>query len=164
VYDLPHTLHSRIRRKQEIQISLSPIKKGLTLIITVVEVLQDSHVSSEAFVFQAPMKMNRSKGRNRKPGSNNTLLPLSWGTSSSERKDPTLKPLSGTPLIYLLPLSFPFESFKGGDPMTMEGVKRKLTAIFSADVKGYSRLMRKDEETTIRTLTAYHHTRGHRSR
>jgi adenylate cyclase len=37
------------------------------------------------------------------------------------------------------------------------GVKmeRKLTAILSADVKGYSRLMGEDEEATIRTLTAY---------
>jgi adenylate cyclase len=39
--------------------------------------------------------------------------------------------------------------------MTTKGVKRKLTAIFSADVKGYSRLMGEDEEATVRTLTAY---------
>src|SRR5262245_1295138 len=32
---------------------------------------------------------------------------------------------------------------------------RKLAAILSADVKGYSRLMGEDEEATIRTLTAY---------
>src|SRR5713226_3719508 len=35
------------------------------------------------------------------------------------------------------------------------GVKRKLTAILSADVKGYSRLMGADEVATLRTLTAY---------
>ncbi len=34
-------------------------------------------------------------------------------------------------------------------------MERKLTAIFSADVVGYSRLMGDDEEATIRTLTAY---------
>ncbi len=34
-------------------------------------------------------------------------------------------------------------------------IKRKLTAILSADVKGYSRLMGEDEVATIRTLTAY---------
>jgi adenylate cyclase len=34
-------------------------------------------------------------------------------------------------------------------------MERKLTAILSADVKGYSRLMGEDEETTIRILTAY---------
>ena len=34
-------------------------------------------------------------------------------------------------------------------------MERKLVAIFSADVKGYSRLMGDDEEATIRTLTAY---------
>ncbi len=34
-------------------------------------------------------------------------------------------------------------------------MERKLAAIFSADVQGYSRLMGDDEETTIRTLTAY---------
>jgi TolB-like protein/class 3 adenylate cyclase len=39
--------------------------------------------------------------------------------------------------------------------MTPKDVKRKLTAIFSADVKEYSRLMRDDEVGTIRTLTAY---------
>jgi len=41
------------------------------------------------------------------------------------------------------------------DPMTKEGFKRKLSAIFSADVKGYSRLMGEDDEATVRTLTAY---------
>jgi len=39
--------------------------------------------------------------------------------------------------------------------MTQEGFKRKLTAILSADVEGYSRLMDDDEEATVRTLTAY---------
>jgi adenylate cyclase len=39
--------------------------------------------------------------------------------------------------------------------MTEEGFKRKLTAILSADVKEYSRLMRDDEDETIRTITAY---------
>lgn len=34
-------------------------------------------------------------------------------------------------------------------------VKRKLAAILSADVKGYSRLMSQDEVSTIRTLTVY---------
>jgi adenylate cyclase len=39
--------------------------------------------------------------------------------------------------------------------MTTEGFKRKLTAILSADVKEYSRLMGEDEEATVRTITAY---------
>ena len=39
--------------------------------------------------------------------------------------------------------------------MAKEGFKRKLAAIFSADVKGYSRLMGENEEATVRTLTAY---------
>ena len=39
--------------------------------------------------------------------------------------------------------------------MTTQEVKRKLAAIFSADVKGYSRLMGEDEVGTIRTLNAY---------
>ena len=39
--------------------------------------------------------------------------------------------------------------------MTQEGFKRKLTAILSADVVGYSRLMGEDEDTTVRTLTTY---------
>src|SRR5215831_14459079 len=36
-----------------------------------------------------------------------------------------------------------------------ERIERKLAAILSADVQGYSRLMGEDEEATIRTLTAY---------
>jgi len=39
--------------------------------------------------------------------------------------------------------------------MTTQKVKRKLTAILSADVKGYSRLMGEDEKGTVRTLNAY---------
>jgi adenylate cyclase len=39
--------------------------------------------------------------------------------------------------------------------MVQEGFKRKLTAILNADVEGYSRLMGEDEESTVRTLTAY---------
>jgi adenylate cyclase len=39
--------------------------------------------------------------------------------------------------------------------MTDQDVKRKLTAILSADVKGYSRLMGEDEKGTVRTLNAY---------
>jgi len=39
--------------------------------------------------------------------------------------------------------------------MAQEGFKRKLTAIFSADVVGYSRLMGDDEASTVRTLNAY---------
>ena len=39
--------------------------------------------------------------------------------------------------------------------MAEEGFKRKLTAILSADVEGYSRLMGEDEEATVRTLTTY---------
>ena len=39
--------------------------------------------------------------------------------------------------------------------MTTQEVKRKLTAILSADVKGYSRLMGEDEEGTTRTLNTY---------
>ena len=39
--------------------------------------------------------------------------------------------------------------------METEGYKRKLTAILSADVEGYSRLMGEDEDATIRTLTTY---------
>jgi TolB-like protein/class 3 adenylate cyclase len=39
--------------------------------------------------------------------------------------------------------------------MATEEFKRRLTAIFSADVEGYSLLMREDEEATIRTLKTY---------
>ena len=48
-------------------------------------------------------------------------------------------------------------------------IERKLAAILSADVQGYSRLMGADEEATIHTLTAYHavmtrHIEQHRGR
>ena len=39
--------------------------------------------------------------------------------------------------------------------MADEGFKRKLSAILSADVEGYSRLMEDNEEETIQTLNAY---------
>ncbi len=39
--------------------------------------------------------------------------------------------------------------------MTAQEVRRKLTAILSADVKGYSRLMGEDERGTVRTLNVY---------
>src|SRR5262245_11623366 len=39
--------------------------------------------------------------------------------------------------------------------MTSASIERRLAAILSADVKGYSRLMGADEIATIRTLTAY---------
>jgi adenylate cyclase len=39
--------------------------------------------------------------------------------------------------------------------MTPDQLKRKLAAILSADVQGYSRLMEEDEEGTIRTLKSY---------
>ena len=39
--------------------------------------------------------------------------------------------------------------------MTTQEVKRKLTAILSLDVKGYSRLMGEDEMATLRALNVY---------
>jgi adenylate cyclase len=39
--------------------------------------------------------------------------------------------------------------------MIQESFKRKLIAILSADVVGYSRLMGEDEDTTVQTLTTY---------
>jgi len=39
--------------------------------------------------------------------------------------------------------------------MATQVFKRKLTAILSIDVKGYSRLMGEDDEATVRTITAY---------
>jgi adenylate cyclase len=42
--------------------------------------------------------------------------------------------------------------------MAPDRVKRKLTAILSADVEGYSRLMGEDEAATVRTITAYRET------
>ena len=42
--------------------------------------------------------------------------------------------------------------------MTTEGVRRKLTAILSADVKGYSRLMGEDERAAVKTIAAYRKT------
>ena len=53
--------------------------------------------------------------------------------------------------------------------MTLPSIQRKLAAIFSADVQGYSRLMGEDEVATVRTLTAYRdvmatHIQAHRGR
>ena len=43
----------------------------------------------------------------------------------------------------------------GSDPMNTQDFKRKLTAVFSADVVGYSRLMGEDEAATVKTLETY---------
>ena len=53
--------------------------------------------------------------------------------------------------------SHPFGGFciAGGSPMSTDGFKRKLSAILSADVAGYSRLMGEDESATVRTLTGH---------
>jgi adenylate cyclase len=40
-------------------------------------------------------------------------------------------------------------------PTVTPGMTRRLAAILSADVAGYSRLMGEDEEATVRTVTAY---------
>jgi adenylate cyclase len=76
-------------------------------------------------------------------------------------------PLEDKKIISVVNLSFQgkscyhalkFHSFPkafGGDSVATEGFKRKLTAILSADVAGYSRLMGEDESATVRTLEAY---------
>jgi len=51
-----------------------------------------------------------------------------------------------------------FEDEGGRHPMPPEGLKRRLTAILSADAAGYSRLMREDDDATVRTLTGYRET------
>jgi len=45
--------------------------------------------------------------------------------------------------------------YKQGNPMRTEEFKRKLTAILSADVAGYSKLMGDDEAATVKTLETY---------
>ncbi len=44
-----------------------------------------------------------------------------------------------------------------GEPecMAEEKITRKLTTILAADVEGYTRLMRADEEATLKTLGEY---------
>ena len=46
-------------------------------------------------------------------------------------------------------------AFVFGEGLPTDAFKRKLTAILSADVEGYSRLMGEDEAETVNTLTAY---------
>jgi len=45
--------------------------------------------------------------------------------------------------------------------MTTEDLRRRLSAILSADVEGYSLLMRDDEEATVHTLTTYRNAMTH---
>ena len=42
--------------------------------------------------------------------------------------------------------------------MAAHGIQRKLSAIFSADAQGYSRLMGDDDEHTVDTITTYRET------
>jgi len=48
-------------------------------------------------------------------------------------------------------------STQGGDGMEPKGFHRKLTAILSADVAGYSRLIQDDEAATVKILESYKH-------
>jgi adenylate cyclase len=48
-----------------------------------------------------------------------------------------------------------FSIFSGNEFMNTQDFKRKLTAVASADVAGYSRLMGEDEAATVKTLEAY---------
>ncbi len=53
--------------------------------------------------------------------------------------------------------------------MASERAERRLAAILSADIVGYSRLMAEDDAATVRTVTAYReevglHVRQHRGR
>jgi class 3 adenylate cyclase len=43
-------------------------------------------------------------------------------------------------------------SFRRKDPIATEGYKRQLTAIMSADLAGYSRLMGEDESSPVRSF------------
>src|SRR4029434_840832 len=52
-------------------------------------------------------------------------------------------------------LSFPTIAGSRGDYMTEERVDRRLAAIWAGDIAGYSRLMRVDEEGTLRQLKAH---------
>jgi class 3 adenylate cyclase len=42
----------------------------------------------------------------------------------------------------------------GGEAMSAESFKCKLTAILSADIKGYSRLMGEDEAETVKAFAS----------
>ncbi len=61
--------------------------------------------------------------------------------------------------VQLALIDVPLLGFSGHIPMgclmTENGIQRKLKAIFSADVKGYSLLMGDDDESTVTTITAY---------
>jgi len=49
----------------------------------------------------------------------------------------------------------PHTEVSRGYAITTEGFKRKLTTTLSADVKGYSRLMREHEVATMQMLEHY---------
>jgi adenylate cyclase len=72
------------------------------------------------------------------------MLPEGFPLQASEG---LLSPLGG--------FSFALPQTPGGLSMNAERAKRKLSAILSADVKGYSRLMGEDEVGTVRTLKEY---------
>jgi class 3 adenylate cyclase len=44
----------------------------------------------------------------------------------------------------------------GVNPMPEKDFKRELSAIFSADVTGFSRMMGEDEAATVEVITAWH--------
>ncbi len=56
--------------------------------------------------------------------------------------------------MFLINSLLRFKTLKREPSVTQKGFKRKLTAILSADVIGYSRLMRDNDEATVRDLAA----------
>ncbi len=62
------------------------------------------------------------------------------------RIDPGFSSDSALPWIVQILNTFVWNLKKGGAIMAEKGFKRKLTAILSADVEGYSRLMDDDDE------------------
>jgi adenylate cyclase len=60
-------------------------------------------------------------------------------------------------MVYRPSELFPVGVYSTWEDRTLEAhrVERKLSAIFAADVEGYSRLMGRDEVGTLQTLTAY---------
>ena len=76
---------------------------------------------------------------------------MGWGNKEYAASEGTHISLEAFLLIHSVVLSW--RSGKG-DLMATQKPKRKLTAILSADVKGYSRLMGEDEMETTRTVSS----------
>jgi adenylate cyclase len=119
--------------------SRSSIHRNIRCIRDLDNSLQKVYSCLDSRTIQSPGKLSALPSP---PGDGHEATPLEG--IGNEASKGFLSPFGG--------FCFSVSQAPRGLPMNSERAKRKLSAILSADVKGYSRLMGEDEVGTVRTL------------